>query len=535
MKKLLFNKAITAFVATLILLAITFILPCLPAQADESSPEVWGLFVGVSYKLSAPEVKYADDDARALYETLSPIWGAANTKLLVDSEADEQEILDGVAWLAQNADADDTVVFTFSGLGTGVGAICPADFNPLEGGLTTDQLAKAFEPVKAGKILIILDCNYAAKFRVSLTKEGRFLMFSSPMYGGARESDEIQHGYLSYFVLQALNSPDVYDVNENYELSAEEIASYATEMTANTTSNLPPVIVDLNSDEFPLLTYFTYTSSLELPAEATILTLDGVDYNAPPEMQIWAPGSTHTMTVPDVIDVGTGTRYLFVRWDDDSVSTARIISKGSYSAGYRLEYLFDISSAYGVVTSAGWYSRNTTVDFSVTPFLETAYAKFYFEGWSGDYTGTLSTGSILMDGPKTVTAVWRTVYLLVLESDYGNPNGAGWYNEGAPVNISIESVHGSLIRQIFIGWSGDFYSLDASTMVRMDSSKVIVANWMVDYLWLYVFILIITVVVGISVYLLVHYRVFRRLFPPPRQPRKVKIMPPSPPPSRRKR
>ncbi|MCS6769999.1 MAG: hypothetical protein NZ570_06155, partial [Candidatus Caldarchaeum sp.] len=37
-------------------------------------------------------------------------------------------------------------------------------------------------------------------------------------------------------------------------------------------------------------------------------------------------------------------------------------------------------------------------------FLTTAI----FEGWSGDYSGNSPTATVLMNGPKTVKAVWRT-------------------------------------------------------------------------------------------------------------------------------
>jgi hypothetical protein len=532
MKKHLFNRAIIAFIAIMILLVISFTLPCLPAQADESYPECWGVFIGVSDYSTNTDLVYADDDARELYEVFSPVWGTSHTQVLIDSVANEAEILNSVAWLAANADINDTVVFTFSGLGVAPGAICPSDFTPARGGLTTTQLADAFASVKAGKILIILDSGYAGKFRTSLTKEGRMLMLSSTVQETSKESSEYKHGIFTYFILQALGDFDAHDTNQNYELSAEEIASYANEMTLQAISNQHPVIDDRIDGELPLLTKCTFALNMSLPAGATVLTLDNVNYLSPPDPLLWIPGSIHTMTVPDIVNADSGTRYVFIGWNDDNTSATRAVSKGSYVANYGLEYLLTVTSPYGETTGTGWYSSGTIIDFSVTSSIETTYTRRYFTGWSGDFTGTSPTDSLIMDAPKTVTADWRTEHLLILESEYGNPLGAGWYDEGASVNISIEYDKGFLVRQIFDGWSGDYTSAEVSTMVTMGSPKFVIAAWHTDYFWTYIIVAIVVFVVAVVTFLIIRFRVFRRLFPRPPKPRQVRVYRPSPPRSR---
>jgi hypothetical protein len=126
----------------------------------------------------------------------------------------------------------------------------------------------------------------------------------------------------------------------------------------------------------------------------------------------------------------------------------------------------------------------------------TSDTKRYFTGWSGNYTSSSANGSIKMDTPKTLTANWRSEFLLTINSDYGEPVGTGWYEEGENVSISVEPVLGFIIRHFFTGWSGDLTVTESSTGITMTSPKAITANWETDYLQLYILIIIIVIVIG---------------------------------------
>lgn len=533
MKKHFFNVTFTALITMAILLVISFALPCLATQADASDPICWGVFVGVSDYSTNPDLVYADDDAQGLYAALSPVWGASHTKLLVDSVATRTTILNAISWMASNARPQDTVTFTFSGLGVAPGSICPSDFIAPSGGITTTQLANAFAAVKAQKILIILDCNYSGKFRISLSKEGRVLMLSCGAGEKSIESPQYQHGVFTYFILEALGHFDTYDANHDYELSAEEIAPYANDMTTNVSNLQHPILEDQVSGQLPLIAEFVFSLNDNLPAGTTILTLDGVDYLSTPGAQFWVPGCTHTMTVPDIVYVNNSARYIFTGWEYDSISPTRIISKGSYSTSYRLEYLFIVTSPYGEATGTGWYNSGSTADFSVTPSIETSNTRRYFTSWSGDFTSASPAASLNMDAPKTVTANWRTEYLLTLHSAYNTPIGAGWYAEGATANISIEPEQGSLTRQIFDGWGGDITSTASSATVIMDSPKTITAHWHADSSNLNMLIVIIVVVAAVLIVgvVLVIILIRRKKTTPPPTVAASPSQPPPPPPA----
>jgi hypothetical protein len=102
-----------------------------------------------------------------------------------------------------------------------------------------------------------------------------------------------------------------------------------------------------------------------------------------------------------------------------------------------------------------------------------------------------------MTAPKTITADWRNEYLLTIESAYGEPEGAGWYDEGSTATISVPESAGVIVRQFFTGWSGDYSGDTASASVIMDEPKTVTADWRTDYIQLYMVIIGIVVILGV--------------------------------------
>jgi hypothetical protein len=199
-----------------------------------------------------------------------------------------------------------------------------------------------------------------------------------------------------------------------------------------------------------------------------------------------------------MIDIGKGTRYVFISWDDGDTSASRTISRaGVYTANYKTQYQLTINSAYGQPQGADWYDSGSTTTISVAS-VEEGTIRHIFTGWSGDFTGEAGTASVIMNSPKTITANWRTDYLLTMESAYGQPEGEGWYESGSSATISVAPIQGIIIRHIFTGWSGDFTATTATTSVTMNSPKAITANWRTDYIQLYILIAGITGVIVLA-------------------------------------
>jgi ribosomal protein L21E len=489
MKKLFSRVSITSFLAIVILLVTMIALPCAPVQAIVTpTTECWAVLVGVStYQNFVPLIGGASD-AQGIYDKLSPVYGASHIRLLKDIDATKNNIMNAVAWLADNAGPEDTVLFFAASRG-GDGAFLAYDSTGTESTwVSASVLNHAFNAVNADKSVFIIDTAYAGAFENDLSGSGRVILMGSQTNEMGYVSSEYNHLVFSYYVIQALANFDATDTNHDFELSAEEVfksagpATTKYEQDNSYSSPQHPVIDDQFRGELPLIAKFSFSSGLPASGQ-TILTLDGVNYSSAPPTTLWVPGVNHTIAVPQTVTIDSGTRYVFTGWSDGTTSTTRTVTKGSYTANYDKEYLLTINSTFGSPTGAGWYKDGAVADFSVTPNIETSDTKHYFTGWSGAYTGTSSSGTMAMNAPKEVTVGWRSEYLLTVNSAYGNPAGAGWYQEGSSATFSVTpSIETSNAKHYFVEWKGDFTGTTPSGSFYMNVPKTVTASWRNEYL-----------------------------------------------------
>ncbi len=542
MKNLLSKVTIVSSIVFVFLLLAGFIIPSAPAQAADAVPECWGVFVGVANYQYLPDLRYSNADASNLYLQLNAVWDTNHTKLLVDSQAKKADILLAIQWLANRAGPEDTVLFSFSGYGSYIGLFHPYDSTEVgsTNAISPAELASAFQSVRAGKIVFILDFGAAETFRQALAGPGRVVIMSSGASEITYAITSLKHSVFINYLLEAFTHFDTADSNHDYQLSAEEVFAYAgprtTAYEAEDTTDFPsvqhPLIDDGVSGNLPLIAKFSFSTDTQLPSGTTVLTLDDLSYKTMFAPLYWVPGRDHTMTVPQTIMTGNGTRYAFAVWNDGETSNTRIVSNGAFTARYNKEYLLTINSAYGNPAGAGWYQSGVTANFTVTSLVITADSKHHFTGWSGNYAGSSNSGLIVMNAPVTITANWRHEFLLTINSVYGAPVGAGWYNEGATASISIDPAQGFIVRHFFTGWGGDISDKSANAVVNMTSPKVITTNWETDYVQAYIFIGIIVLVVGCGA--IVVFTLLRRRNKKPiakKQPIPDYIPPPPPAPA----
>jgi hypothetical protein len=490
MKRHKIRISIFVFIAAVALLVTSFLLPYVPAQAADT-PEYWGVFVGISDYLYANDLAYAAKDAEETYGIFSPAWGVDHTQLLTNSQAKKADILGAIAWMAANANAEDTILFDFSGHGSSGGYICPYDtYISYDTLISSAELANSFEQVKANKIVIILDSCYSGAFRSALSGIGRVVLLATTPYEVGWETGELHHSVFIYFLLEAIEKYGDTDTNHNLELSAEELFQYAGPKTSNyEILNLFPSIQHPNLDDhYPgdlsLLAIFALDINIDIPSDVGVFTLDGANFPLASGTYFMIPGVMHTLTVPQIVDPGHGTRYVFASWSDGETSYTRLISKGTYGVNYDKEQLLTITSAYGDFQGAGWYKDGALASFSITPYVETSDTRYYFTGWSGDFSGEYFAGTLVMDSPKTIIANWRHEYLLSLDSAYGSLTGAGWYSEGSIAEFSVtpDYIETSDTRHIFTGWSGDFTGPSTTVSLVINSPTTVTANWRSEYL-----------------------------------------------------
>ena len=131
-------------------------------------------------------------------------------------------------------------------------------------------------------------------------------------------------------------------------------------------------------------------------------------------------------------------------------------------SSYTLTVATDPSNL-GTVTGGGTYTPGSSASFSVTqPTIQVSpTTQYVFSHWSGDYTGTGSSGTVTVNGAMAITAVYQPQYYLSLQSQPQNaptPQGQGWYNAGSTASLQspAQTVGGDGgSRLVFQGWSVD--------------------------------------------------------------------------------
>jgi hypothetical protein len=128
-------------------------------------------------------------------------------------------------------------------------------------------------------------------------------------------------------------------------------------------------------------------------------------------------GSTvQTNQVPATVAGTAGTQYTFQGWEVDGVTqsgnpvSVTMDKPHNAVAKYQTEYQLLVDSPYGDPKGQGFYSAGSTATFSVSsPFgfpIQQVFVR-----WQGDFSGTSTQGSVTMDGPKVIHAVWSTSYV----------------------------------------------------------------------------------------------------------------------------
>jgi hypothetical protein len=144
-------------------------------------------------------------------------------------------------------------------------------------------------------------------------------------------------------------------------------------------------------------------------------------------------------------------------------------------------------STLATATGNGTYTSGSDASFTITQsMIQTSpNVRYVFSHWTGDYSGVGTSGSITMNGPRKVIAVYQLQYRLSVGAQPVSaplPQGDGWYNAGDTATLSVNAQilggqDGS--RLVFQGWTVDGKSLQAGVTlpVNMDAAHVVTAQY----------------------------------------------------------
>jgi M6 family metalloprotease-like protein len=233
----------------------------------------------------------------------------------------------------------------------------------------------------------------------------------------------------------------------------------------------------------------TYAITVDTPYPDLLVTLDGKDYKTGQTGQVVIQSiafGPHNLTAPTVRMIDQGARSVFSGWGDHETENPRIlvvVSDMNLTISYKMQYLLTMITEVPV-TGGGWCDAGSQAVVRTDSFANYGNStRRVFTGWSGDITGANLSSTVLMTGPKRVTAHWTLQYELNVTSQYGDPQGAGWYGKNETVTISITNPFPveTGTRARFAGWSGDITSSDSNATMRMDRPKLISASWQLQH------------------------------------------------------
>jgi|CXWL01.1.fsa_nt_gi hypothetical protein len=216
----------------------------------------------------------------------------------------------------------------------------------------------------------------------------------------------------------------------------------------------------------------------------------------------------------EINSANSDTKYIFDKWvtvgpnpvvisNSLSPSTSVLVDS-SYiiEARYKKSFLLNVWSPYGAPVGGGFYDEGKVADVRINQnelVVVPGKEKKIFGGWntaggevldfnpsktkSLDAPQINSNLQVIVSSPMNVTAKWNSQYYVDVKSSSGTVTGAGWYDPGTLVPISVKMPSqppGMWTTYSFVGWSGDIDSTATSTKIIVSGPKSVIAEWRED-------------------------------------------------------
>lgn len=223
--------------------------------------------------------------------------------------------------------------------------------------------------------------------------------------------------------------------------------------------------------------------------------------SAPPSEANWYDkGATaHGQLTKNMTEGPEGVRYVFTNWEGDAsgqgMTSDPIIMDGPKKAVavWKTQYTLRISSDPVDIFSPSrlWLDAGSNAQLSAPNATALSDIRYVFSEWTGDYNGTDPQGSLQMNGPKVVTAKYRTQYLLSitftpseLAQEQGMPK-TSWHDAGQTVSLGpvlqFRNVS-SAERLVFMFWRVDNITQQGTSIdVPMDAPRHVEVTYRTQY------------------------------------------------------
>ena len=268
-------------------------LPCMivvVAHADDSTtaseqkcPALYVLSIGVAeYQDDKLQRRYADRDAQLVVQTFrehsGDLFDKIETRLVVNNDATQEGILEGLKWLKQKMTEHDVGVMYFAGNAvkdeTGSHYLMPSDVDTrvsLVLSVVSDAMVKSILVETPGRLFVLLDVDHAGAFAAvrrkntqkltddlvrDLSKDdcGTVVMAACMSREVCHISDEHKNGVFTFALREGLTGKA--DFNGDGKVYFNELSFYAGDRTKELTSGQqhPVTATPSTIRAFPLTT-----------------------------------------------------------------------------------------------------------------------------------------------------------------------------------------------------------------------------------------------------------------------------------------
>lgn len=241
--------------------------PATPAYDPEV--RIFAVIVGVSFYHHMPVLRYSDDDAYKIYGFLkSPEGGAlpaANIRMLIDEDATRANILGALTEIFSLADANDAILFYYSGHGL-PGSFIPYDYNGHTNVVLHQEIVDLLRQSPAKHKIVLVDACFsgtvdrlknvdgaAGKLYEAFDESagGMALLLSSKPQEYSLEDGDLRSSVFSFYLMKGLEGEA--DSNGDKIITVEEAFAYVqTRVRAYTAQAQNPVMGGVFDGTMPL-------------------------------------------------------------------------------------------------------------------------------------------------------------------------------------------------------------------------------------------------------------------------------------------
>jgi hypothetical protein len=242
-------------------------------SVGDGTTKIWAVIIGVANYPNIKSLNYTDDDAYRVANFLQRPEGGAipdeQIRILIDESATKSKILYEARSLFGKADADDVILFYFSGHGM-EGAFLPRDFTGSSNQLYHSEIRTIFENSKAKHKICLADACHSGSLDKSnkdmesvidsyynawnSSTGGTALMMSSKAEETSIEYQGLRQGVFSYYLIKGLkgeantNSDDIVTISELFDYVKTNVQVYTSYkqtpvINGNYDKNMPVAVI----------------------------------------------------------------------------------------------------------------------------------------------------------------------------------------------------------------------------------------------------------------------------------------------------